>query len=100
MTSTVQRPDEEATWLLSVASPNEKALALHTKAAVKDAAQEAVGRCTKIIKDTDAGIYRRGMAVLALGRTLAREMGRPPQMAGNRDSFAEVVRKVIVFGGA
>lgn len=98
LTSAVPQRDEETAWLLSLASPNENTLALQTKAAAKDAAREAVSRCAKIIKSTDVDIYRRGMAVLALGRTLAREMGRSPQIPEDHDSFTEVVRNVSIVG--
>lgn len=37
---------------------------------------EAIIACANLIKDTDAGMYRRGMAVLALGRTLKQEQGK------------------------
>lgn len=68
---------DDTAWLLSVASLDERALALQTRSAARDAAAEAISRCAAIIKDTDAHIYRRGMAVLALGRTLGREFGNP-----------------------
>ena len=72
---------DDTTWLLSVASLDERALALQTRSAARDAAADAISRCAAIIKDTDAHIYRRGMAVLALGRTLGRELGNT--QAGN-----------------
>lgn len=67
----------DTSWLLSIASPDEAALSRQTRAAGQDAAADAVCRCAAIIKDIDAHVYRRGMAVLALGRTLARELGKP-----------------------
>lgn len=68
---------DDAAWLLSVASLDERALALQTRRAARDAAVDAISRCVAIIKDTDAHVYRRGMAVFALGRTLGRELGDP-----------------------
>eukprot|EP00752_Nemacystus_decipiens_P001572 g1533.t1 len=68
---------DDTAWLLSVASLDEKALALQTHTAARDAAADAISRCAAIIKDTDAHVYRRGIAVLALGRTLGRELGNP-----------------------
>ncbi len=67
----------DTSWLLSIASPDEVALSRQTRAAGQDAAADAVRRCAAVIKDADAHVYRRGMAVLALGRTLARELGKP-----------------------
>lgn len=72
---------DDTAWLLSVASLDERALALQTRSAARDAAADAISRCAAIIKDTDTHIYRRGMAVLALGRTLGRELGNT--QAGN-----------------
>lgn len=89
MTAVVPAAQENDTaWLLSVASPDERAISLQTRAAVQDAAHDAIGRCATIIKDSDANIYRRGMAVLALGRTLGRELGRP------QSRYAILVRAV------
>eukprot|EP00903_Cladosiphon_okamuranus_P016531 g15251.t1 len=73
--------DDDSAWLLSVAALDERALALQTRSAARDAAADAISRCAAIVKDTDAHVYRRGMAVLALGRTLGRELGNP--QAGN-----------------
>lgn len=67
----------DTAWLLSVATPDERALSLQTRCAAQEAAADAISRCSAIIKDADAHVYRRGMAVLALGRTLGRELGKP-----------------------
>lgn len=67
----------ETAWLLSVATPDERALSLQTRSAAQEAAADAISRCSAIIKDADAHVYRRGVAVLALGRTLGRELGKP-----------------------
>lgn len=78
-----QHDDEEeddlgdTAWLLSVTAPDERALSLQTRSAAQEAASDAISRCAAIIKDADAHVYRRGMAVLALGRTLERELGKP-----------------------
>ena len=71
------RDVDDTAWLLSIAAPDEVALSRQTRAAGQDAAADAVRRCAAVVKDTDAHVYRRGMAVLALGRTLARELGKP-----------------------
>lgn len=66
--------DNDTAWLLSVASPDERALSLYNRGAVQDG---AIGRCAAIINDTDVGVYRRGLAVLAMGRTLENELRIP-----------------------
>lgn len=87
--------DDGSAWLLSVAALDE-ALVLQTRSAGRDAAADAISRCAAIIKDTDAHVYRRGLAVLALGRTLGRELGNP--QAGNlpwMHEFREVSQSMI-----
>lgn len=51
---------------------------------------DAIGRYAAIIKDTDAHVYRRGMAVLAMGKALGRELGK---LSGNSASVQKF-RKV------
>lgn len=66
---------DDTAWLLSVANLDERALALQTRTAARDAAADAISRCAAIIKGPDAHVYQRGLAVLALGKTLERELG-------------------------
>lgn len=54
--------------------------------------REAIISCANLIKDTDADIHRRGMAVVALGRTLRHEQGK--EKHGGEILSAEYLRKV------
>lgn len=65
-----EQDDGSAAWLLSLASGHERACS----SPFTDG--EAIARCAAVIKDAEANVYRRGLAVLALGRTLGREIGR------------------------
>lgn len=80
-----------AVWLLSVANPDKKALALQTRSVIRNATGYAVGRCAAIVKDTTTGIYERGLAVLALGRTLEREFADERQ---RNTQYLDCLRKV------
>lgn len=53
---------------------------------------DAIIACANLIKDTDAGIHRRGMAVLALGKTLKHEQRK--EKHGREILSAEYLRKV------
>lgn len=84
--------DDGAAWLVSLASADERGCSFsQTQTCVDD----AVARCAAVIKDAEANVYRRGLAVLALGRTLGRELGR----SQSGDSVAVgAFRQVHVIG--
>lgn len=51
---------------------------------------DAIGRYAAIIKDTDAHVYRRGMAVLAMGKVLGRELGKLSGNSASVQKFRQV----------
>lgn len=73
--------DNGAEWLVSLASADERAPSFSQ---TQTCADDAIARCAAVIKDAEADVYIRGLAVLALGRTLGRELGR----SQSRDSVA------------
>lgn len=86
--------EDDVSWLvLAAAAPDERALALQTRTAAQDAADSVIGRCATIIKDVDAHVYRRGLAVLALGRTLRRDLccRNPAASSATTHKFRQVL---------
>ncbi|CAM9253636.1 unnamed protein product, partial [Hapterophycus canaliculatus] len=81
--------DDDASWLHLAAAPDDKALSLQTRAAAQDAADSTISRCVAIIKDVDSHLYRRGMAVLALGRTLRRELCKNSRSPTSTQEFRQ-----------
>lgn len=68
-----EQDDDGAGWLFSLASADERACSfLQTQISADD----IIARCAAVVKDVEADVYRRGLAVLVLGRTLGRELGR------------------------
>ncbi|CAN0385161.1 unnamed protein product, partial [Ectocarpus sp. 12 AP-2014] len=57
---------------------------------------DAIGRYAAIIKDSDAHVYRRGMAVLAMGKALGRELGK---LSGNSASVQKFRQECGGAGG-
>lgn len=84
--SSEQQDDGAAAWLLSLASGDERACSSPSWQETSCTDGHAIARCAAVIKDADADVYRRGLAVLALGRTLGREIGR----SQSEDSVAAI----------
>lgn len=61
-----------AAWLVSLASADERASSFSQ---AQTCADDDIARCAAVVKDGEADVYERGLAVLALGRTLGRELG-------------------------
>lgn len=90
----------DTVWLLSIAAPDERALLLQTRSAAQEAAADAISRCAAIIKDADSHVYRRGMAVLALGKTLGRELGIPQSRnSASMKKFRQVLKQTGSYSG-
>ena len=85
--------DDGAEWLVSLASADERACSFSQ---TQTCADDAIARCAAVVKDAEAHVYKRGLAVLALGRTLSRELGRTQ----SRDSVSVgALRQVCLVGG-
>lgn len=90
--------DDDASWLRWAAAPDDRFLSLQTRSAAQDAADSIIGRCVAIIKDGDAHVYRRGMAVLALGRTLQREVCKDFRRSTSTQKFGQVLYDLYEIG--
>lgn len=74
---------EEMAWLFSISSLSAaERKTSQSRGAAFDSMLKAIDRCAASIKDADTHVYQRGVAVMALGRMLRREIGENANTGG------------------
>lgn len=97
VTAVLDADDETIKWLISVAAGEHKHK--YSSQQVRSSTEPhelhvVVDRCSKIIIDEYSHVYERGLAAMALGRTLGREFGKASAVLTRGAASVQTVRQV------